>query len=158
MHNKSVIKGLMAVALVAIIGVVVALIPKKQEVAIDTVKTPTPEPVSTPTPKVIPAPKPASPYKDGVYSAVGTYNSPGGIDNLGVSVTLKGGVIVDSAVTNQAGDNTSVRYQNMFISGYKQFVTGKNIDEVTIGKVSGSSLTGTGFNAALTKIKIQAKA
>ena len=96
-------------------------------------------------------------YKDGTYSATGSYNSPGGPDQLGVTVTISNDVIADVSVTSGAGDRTSQRYQNMFISSYKQFVVGQDISSLNLGKISGSSLTPIGFNDALAKIKTQAK-
>lgn len=97
-------------------------------------------------------------YKDGTYTATGSYMSPGGPDQIKITLTLKNDVITDSTAVNMAGDPKSVRFQDMFISGYKTYVVGKNIADVKIGKVSGSSLTGTGFNDALAQIKVQAKA
>ena len=82
--------------------------------------------------------------------------SPGGEDQLGVSVTLKDDIITSASVTNMANDGRSQRYQDMFISGYKQYVIGKNIADVSLSKVSGSSLTPGGFNDALAQIKSQA--
>ena len=110
----------------------------------------------------IPTPTPSSTssaaYKDGTFTATGTYQSPAGPEGVTVSVTLKNGIITDSTVTSNANDGESRRYQSEFISGYKTYVNGKNIDSVSVGKVSGSSLTGAGFNNALTKIKAEAKA
>ena len=97
-------------------------------------------------------------YKDGTYTAVGSYMSPGGPDQLSVTITLKGDIVTDATVTNMAGDRTSSRYQNMFISGYKQYVIGKNIADINLTVVSGSSLTPIGFNDALNQIKTAAKA
>jgi hypothetical protein len=97
-------------------------------------------------------------YKNGTYSATGSYMSPGGLDQLGVSLTLKDDVITDATVTDGANDGTSRRYQSIFIANYKQYVIGKKIENVKLGRVSGSSLTGQGFNAALLKIEAQAKA
>lgn len=97
-------------------------------------------------------------YKDGTYTATGTYMSPGGEDKLTVSLTLKDNVIADVSVVQGAGDRTSVKFQNYFIGGYKEYVLGKNINEVHLTKVSGSSLTPKGFNDALEQIKMQAKA
>lgn len=51
----------------------------------------------------------------------------------------------------------SARFQDLFAQNYKPLVIGKNIDEVQLGKVSGSSLTPMGFNDALAKIKTQAQ-
>lgn len=102
--------------------------------------------------------KTASVYKDGTYSATGSYMSPGGKDLLGVTITLADDVITSVTVTNGAGDHTSDRYQEKFISGYKQYVVGKNIADVKLTKVSGASLTPIGFNDALSQIKSKAKA
>lgn len=123
---------------------------------VQTSSTPTPVPVVTQTPPVDTTKK--SVYKNGTYSATGSYNSPGGYDQLGVIVTLSNDIITNVSVTSGAGDRTSQRYQNMFISGYKTYVVGQNIASVNLGKISGSSLTPIGFNDALSQIKSQAKA
>lgn len=98
----------------------------------------------------------ASGFKDGTYSATGSYTTPGGREDLLVSVTLKDGKVADSTVTVEAKSPTSVQFQNEFINNYKQFVTGKSIADLKLSKVSGSSLTGKGFNAAVEKIKADA--
>lgn len=95
-------------------------------------------------------------YKDGTYDAIGNYISPGGDEQIDVSLTLKDGVINDINVTSLATRPTSKEKQGQFISGYKSMVVGKNIDDVSLTVVSGSSLTSTGFNDALNKIKAQA--
>jgi uncharacterized protein with FMN-binding domain len=116
-------------------------------------------PVKNPVPVATPVDTTKkSTYKDGTYSAIGTYNSPGGKDQLGVSITLKNNIVVDATVTNMAGDRTSKRYEDAFISGYKTLVIGKNIDTLQLDVVSGSSLTPIGFNNAIAIIKAQAKA
>lgn len=99
----------------------------------------------------------ASGFKDGTYSATGSYTTPGGREDLLVSLTLKDGKVADSTVTVEAKSPTSAQFQNEFIKNYKQFVTGKSISDLKLSKVSGSSLTGTGFNAAIEKIKADAK-
>jgi uncharacterized protein with FMN-binding domain len=97
-------------------------------------------------------------YKDGTYSATGSYMSPGGEDQIAISLTLTNDIITDVTATNMAGDHTSARFEDKFISGYKQYVVGKKISDVHLTKVSGSSLTPAGFNDALAQIKSQAKA
>jgi len=53
----------------------------------------------------------------------------------------------------------SARFQKIFTDNYKPMVIGKSLDEVcTLGKVSGSSLTPMGFDAACVKIQAEAKA
>lgn len=119
----------------------------------------TPKGAITQTPPVVDTPKKTSSvYTNGTYSATGSYISPGGYQQLGVSVALQNDIITSASVTNMASDGRSQRYQNMFISGYQQYVIGKNIADVYLTKVSGSSLTSSGFNDALTQIKAKAKA
>jgi len=119
-------------------------------------QAPTTPPVDATSPT--PAPTTAIQYKDGTYSASGTYNAPSGTETVHVTLTLAGGVVTDSTVTADGVNPMSKRFQNMFISGYKQYVTGKNISDVNVTNVSGSSLTGQGFNAAVETIKTEAKA
>lgn len=97
-------------------------------------------------------------YKDGDYSSTGTYNSPAGKEEVVVSLTLKDNVITDVTFTPKATNEVSIKLQKMFADGYKEFVVGKDINTVNLNKVSGSSLTPKGFNDALDKIKLQAKA
>ncbi len=97
-------------------------------------------------------------YKDGTYTATGSYMSPGGNESLTVSLTLRGDIVADAAITPGANDGTSRRYQQMFISGCRQYVVGMSVDSIHLGRISGSSLTAGGFNAALSKIKTQAQA
>jgi uncharacterized protein with FMN-binding domain len=99
----------------------------------------------------------ATVYKDGTYSSVGEYVTPGGERTVDVTVTLQGDVITDTTFVGNATDATSQRFQGEFGDGYKEMVVGKNIDEVAITKVAGSSLTPKGFADALEKIKADAK-
>lgn len=95
-------------------------------------------------------------YKDGTYSASGRYSSPGGQEEVDVTVTLANNVITDVTVTTDAASGTSAQYQSEFKNGYKKLVVGKNISDVKLSRVAGSSLTSTGFNNALDKIKTDA--
>jgi hypothetical protein len=97
-------------------------------------------------------------YVDGVYSAVGTYMSPGGQDQISVSVALTNDTITRAEVLTVTADKTSQKYINKFIDGYKVYVVGKSIKDLNLSKVSGSSLTPIGFNNAITQIKSKAKA
>ena len=113
-------------------------------------------PVSTTT--TVTATTASSTYKDGTYSATGTYMSPGGQDRVGVTLTLANDIVTSATVTPEPGDNESARYQNKFVSGYKQYVVGQNIADIHLTRVSGSSLTPIGFQNALTQIEAQAQA
>lgn len=102
--------------------------------------------------------KNASVYKDGTYSATGSYMSPGGEDQINVTLVIANDIVTGATVTPAAGDRVSSRYQQMFISGYQSQVIGKNIADINVTRVSGSSLTPEGFNDALAQIKTQAQA
>ncbi|HSW99103.1 MAG TPA: hypothetical protein VLF71_04645 [Candidatus Saccharimonadales bacterium] len=99
----------------------------------------------------------SSTYKDGSYTAVGSYYSPDGPETISVAVTLKGGVITDTSANSGGGSHDSLEYQQRFIAGYRQVVVGKAIDSVNVSRVSGASLTPQGFNDAIDQIKQQAK-
>lgn len=102
-------------------------------------------------------PADAPKYKNGTYTAVGKYNSPAGPETINVSLTLTNDIVTDATVVSLAPDAHSQRYQGYFISGYKQYVVGKNIDSINlVGDISGSSLTPKGFDDALTTIKSEA--
>ena len=94
-----------------------------------------------------------SSLKDGTYAAVGSYNTPGGVESIGLTVTLNNGIIKDIDLEQQASGGDTAIYQAKFASGYKPLVIGKKIEEVKLNRVAGSSLTSDGFNKALESIK-----
>jgi hypothetical protein len=73
-----------------------------------------------------------------------------------VSVTLVEGVITAVTVTPHATDPTSLDFQTRFAQAVPALVVGRNIDEVNLSKVAGSSGTPDGFNAAIQQIKAEA--
>ncbi len=135
-------------------------------------ETPAPTPVVTETPVLVTSSVPSvatssasktpssastQTYKDGTYSVVGSYKSPAGPEEIGVTLTLKNDIITDITVTPKATVRRSVELQNAFAANYKPMVIGKNIAEINLGKVAGASLTPMGFNDALAKIEAEAK-
>jgi uncharacterized protein with FMN-binding domain len=93
-------------------------------------------------------------YADGTYTATGQYGSLP--SSIAVSVTLVEDVITAVTVTPRATEPTSLAYQNRFAQAIPALVVGRNIDEVNLSKVAGSSGTPDGFNAAIQQIKAQA--
>jgi len=93
-------------------------------------------------------------YADGTYTATGRYGSLP--SSIGVSVTLVDDVITAVTVTPRATDPTSLDYQTRFARAIPALVVGRNIDEVNLSKVAGSSGTPDGFNAAIQRIKAEA--
>jgi len=146
--RKGIVITIVAVVVVGIIGI----ISFRGDSDSDTLAT-----------SAVPADVPAgtslsSSYKDGTYTAVGTYNSPGGPDGLKVTLVIKNNIVVDAAVVSGANDPESTKYQAKFISGFRPLVVGQKLAGLRLDSVAGSSLTGEGFNAAVVKIQAQAQA
>ncbi|WP_285025830.1 FMN-binding protein [Plantibacter sp. ME-Dv--P-122b] len=96
-------------------------------------------------------------YQDGSYTADGSYQSPNGTESITVTVTLAEDKVTAVDVVSHAESANSKRYQAEFISGIAAEVVGKDIDDLKVSKVAGSSLTSGGFNAAIDTIKTEAK-
>lgn len=100
-----------------------------------------------------------STYTDGTYSAEGSYIDGGGVaETVSVTITLADDVVTDVEVTGDATSPQSRQYQSAFIGGIAEVVVGKDIDDLSVSRVAGSSLTSGGFNAALEQIKSEALA
>ncbi len=95
---------------------------------------------------------------EGTYSASGSYQSPGGEQSIDVSITLGGGLITAVTVTPNATDSNAAKFQSEFAAAISGEVVGKSLADAQVTKVSGSSLTGAGFNEALEQIAAEAGA
>ena len=147
--------ALIVIVLVGIVATAVIVINMDKGTDTETTQTTETTPVSdanTDTDAV------TSSYKDGTYSATGSYSSPGGRESIKLTVTIKDGVIVSTRLDEKASNGEAKEYQDDFDNGYKTLVVGKNINEVSLSRVAGSSLTSNGFNDALDEIKSDAKA
>lgn len=98
-----------------------------------------------------------STYKDGTYSADGTYTSPNGQETVGVELTLAGDKVSAVNITVHPSNPNTKKFQGEFAGGIAAQIVGKDIDELNVSKVAGSSLTSGGFNEAVQQIKSQAK-
>lgn len=157
-HRKQLVFGLAILVIIAVI-VTASLSANSQKTeetspAAEAVTSSSPVSETTTSPN---APASIQAYKDGTYSATGTYSSPGGSESITVTVTLTNGIISATNSTPKAASSDSREYQAKFINGYKSLIIGKSIDAANLSRVSGSSLTSTGFNNALKSIKSQAK-
>lgn len=99
----------------------------------------------------------ATTYKDGTYSADGTYTSPNGQETVGVELTLAADKVSAVNITVHPSNPNTKKFQGEFASGIVAQIVGKDVDELKVSKVAGSSLTSGGFNDALEQIKSQAK-
>ena len=157
--QNSVSKYAVPGAAIALIAVAIIMVYSSKKTSPETSST-------TATPVASMAPAMTSPtsqtttsgdYKDGVYEADGTYLTPGGEQRITIAVTLKDNVVTDSTFTTHSEGPASGRFQGEFGDNYKPMVVGKNINELQLTKVSGSSLTPQGFMNALEKIKAEAQ-
>lgn len=96
-------------------------------------------------------------YENGTYTATGNYQSPAQTEEIEVTLTVTDGVVTDAVFTGKATHPTSKLMQGKFSEGFEEAVVGKNINDLTLTVVNGSSLTPKGFMDALTKIKSQAQ-
>ncbi len=95
-------------------------------------------------------------YTDGTYEATGQYQSPNGTETLDVTITLQDDVITAVEVVGEGTNPNTVRFQGEFAGGIAEMVVGKDIDQISVSKVAGSSLASGGFNAAVEQIKADA--
>ncbi len=89
---------------------------------------------------------------------MGNYVSPAGTEEVTVSVTIADDKVSMAEFIGHATHPTSKKRQADFNAGFKDFVVGKPIDQVSLTVVNGSSLAPKGFMDALSKIKAEAKA
>ena len=97
-------------------------------------------------------------YTDGTYTAEGSYSSPGGQESIQVELTVTDDTVTAVTVTPEATAGNAARFQKEFASGIADEVVGQSLEGLSVDKVSGSSLTGGGFNAALDQIRTDAAA
>jgi len=94
---------------------------------------------------------------DGDYSANGPYFAPSGQESVDVTLTLASGVVTALAVHGNATDPEAKQYEAKFVSGVNALVVGKPIASLDVTNVAGSSLTSSGFDAAIADIIEQAQ-
>jgi uncharacterized protein with FMN-binding domain len=124
----------------------------------------TPEAMTSTPPTAAPAPDAAAPaapaadseFRDGEYSATGWY---GGLpSHHDVTLTIENDLIVDVEINTPAEDETSLGYQQRFVAALPDAVVGRDISDLTVDRLAGSSGCSEGFMDALAQIKEQAAA
>ncbi|THJ66302.1 hypothetical protein E8P82_09265 [Arthrobacter echini] len=96
-------------------------------------------------------------YQDGEYSETGSYQSPAGPEEIGVTLTLETDVVTAVEVEPMPDNPTTTVYQERFAGGISEAIVGRRLDELSVDKVAGSSLTSGGFNDAADKIRSEAR-
>lgn len=97
-------------------------------------------------------------YADGTYTAEGSYATPESVETVTVTLTIADDVVTDVEVTGDPQARESEQYQSQFIGGIRDEVVGKSLDDVSVSRVAGSSLTSGGFMQAVDLIKAEAAA
>lgn len=115
-----------------------------------------PEASATTTPDTSESTSGDSTYANGTYTAEGAYATPESVETIVVTVTLEDDVITAVEVSGDPQKSESAQYQSQFIGGIAEVVVGQNIDEISVSRVAGSSLTSGGFNEAIGTIRSEA--
>ncbi len=125
-----------------------------------TATTATPESSTAPTPAASASESESTAssgtYADGTYTAEGSYATPESVETIVVTVTLENDIITAVDVTGDPQKRESEEYQGRFIGGIADVVVGQDIDQISVSRVAGSSLTSGGFNQAIDTIKSEA--
>ena len=95
-------------------------------------------------------------YTDGTYVAEGGYTAPSGPAAITVSITIADDAVswVHVAPGTFVGDPFA--FQDQFAKAVPDLILGKDLDELSVSRVAGSSLTSQAFNLAIDKIKTEA--
>ncbi len=97
-------------------------------------------------------------YADGTYNATASYVTPGGIESIDLTLTIASGVITNTELAASGNSDHAEGHQMAFEAEYKDLIVSKSVDEVSLSRVAGSSLTTNAFNDALEQIKTDAQA
>lgn len=137
----------------------VAETPAEVEVA-----APAAEPVvSTPAPAVIeevpaPAPVVATTFVDGTYNTEVSYLTPSRKSHdMVITLSVENDVVTKAAVTYDGISGPSNSHHKRFDTNYQSGVVGVALDEISLSRVGGASLTTNAFNEAVTNIEAKAR-
>ena len=103
-------------------------------------------------------PGPQNQYRNGLYSAVGHYATPGGDESIGVTVQVVNQQITGVDVRVEAASPTARQFQEQFRTRILSAVLSKDLASAKVSRVAGASLTSVGFNDALRRIRTGANA
>ena len=97
-------------------------------------------------------------YRNGLYSAVGHYATPGGNESIGVTVAVVNQQITGVDVKVEATSPTARQFQEQFRTRILPAIISKDLASAKVSRVAGASLTSVGFNDALQRIRAAANA
>lgn len=120
-------------------------------------KNTTAQKIASPTPA--PQNKKQKEYKNGTYTAIGSYKTTEGIhESISVRTTLESGIIKNIVVAPLSNDAHERQMQATFAKDVSAYVIEEHIDNVPVfSAVNGGSFVPKGFERAIASIKAQAK-
>lgn len=94
-------------------------------------------------------------YRDGDYSATGWYGSlPSHHD---VTLSIEEDTVTAVEISTPAEDSTSLGYQQRFAAALPEAIVGREVDDLAVDRLAGSSGCSEGFTDALAEITEQAR-
>ena len=92
----------------------------------------------------------------GTYVAEASYLTPRRTNHdIEVSLTLEDNVVTAAEVLYDGESNASTPNHSSFDAAYESEVIGKSLDEISLSRVGGASLTSNAFNEAVAEIRAQ---
>lgn len=100
-----------------------------------------------------------SSYKDGVFTADGSYDADDGDvhEDIDFALEIADGKVVSLELIGEAGHPISKHHQEDFMAAMPAQIIGKDIADLHVETISGASDTTTGFKKALADIQRQAQ-
>lgn len=95
-------------------------------------------------------------FRDGEYASTGRYLTPGGDESIEVTLRVRDGVITAATSRTEALSPTARQFQEQFRVAIAAQVVARPLSSVTVDVVAGASLTSSGFNDALARIRSEA--
>lgn len=117
--------------------------------------TATPVPTATPTP--VPTPVTTYNYMNGIYTVLQKYTVEGKQDSITVQLTIQNDYASDLTDTYTYSSTKSKSYQDSFESKIRSLIVGKAINNISVSRVGGASVTTDAFNQAFSQIKNNAR-
>lgn len=117
-----------------------------------------PNPTATPAPTSTPAPTPVTTaYMNGIYTVLQKYTVEGKQDSITVQLTIQNDYASNLVDTYTYSSTKSKKYQDSFESNIRSLVVGKAINNISLSRVGGASITTNAFNQAFSQIKNNAR-
>ncbi len=96
-------------------------------------------------------------YQDGTYSTTVNYEIPYGyVEPMEVTLKIEDNTVIDVQAAFEVVNPVSEDYQQSFLRYVSREVVGRKVDNVSLSRMTGASLTNQAFDAALAEIKAEA--